>query len=487
MSSRSAEPLGCQEPRLLVAPRARWSHAEDAAFLSSSYGLAPDEWQYTVLDAWLAVDRTGRWAAGRCGLAVPRQNGKNAILEMVELYKMVVLGRKILHTAHEIKTARRAFLRLASFFENDRKWPELAALVMEVRRTNGQEAIVLTNGGSCEFVARTRGSGRGYTVDDLVCDEAQELTDEQLEALLPTISAAPSGDPQQFYTGTPPGPSSPGTVFVRMREQIIADQGKRGLRSAWIEWSSEHIVSKWDRAEWAKNNPALGRRLSYSVVEDEAGQMTDEGFARERNGWWAPTAKGSPVISRDDWAEREGPMPAEGRVSFAVKFAVDGSSIVLAAAKRPDEGPVFVEVVERVPASRGTAGLVEWLAERWRRTACIIVDGRAGADAFVLDLKRAGVPERMIVQPTSAVAAAAYAGLVEAVRRKSVVHGGQPGLVESVAASGRRPIGQQGGWGFTPITPDGDETPTEAVALALHAAMTSKRVPGRVQTGMVMT
>lgn len=32
-------------------------------------------------------------------------------------------------------------------------------------------------------------------------DGAQDLTDEQLEALLPTICAAPSGDPQQIYTG----------------------------------------------------------------------------------------------------------------------------------------------------------------------------------------------------------------------------------------------------------------------------------------------
>ena len=104
--------------------------------------------------------------------------------------------RDSLHTAHEVKTARKAFLRLAGFFESARQWPELAALVSEVRRTNGQEAIVLTNGGSVEFIARSKGSGRGFTVDDLVCDEAQELGTEAYAALKPTISAAPSGDPQ---------------------------------------------------------------------------------------------------------------------------------------------------------------------------------------------------------------------------------------------------------------------------------------------------
>src|SRR5690625_7789130 len=104
----------------------------------------------------------GKWAAGRWGLAVPRQNGKNAVLEMVELFFMAVLGLKILHTAHEVKTARKAFLRIASFFEDERKYPELAEIVEYIRRTNGQEAIQLTNGGSIEVkIGRASCRGRG--------------------------------------------------------------------------------------------------------------------------------------------------------------------------------------------------------------------------------------------------------------------------------------------------------------------------------------
>ena len=34
-----------------------------------------------------------------------RQNGKNGALEAVELYGMVVLGLKFLHTAHEVSHA----------------------------------------------------------------------------------------------------------------------------------------------------------------------------------------------------------------------------------------------------------------------------------------------------------------------------------------------------------------------------------------------
>jgi hypothetical protein len=65
---------------------------------------------------------------------VPRQNGKNALIEVRELFGMVGRGEKFLHTAHEVKTARKAFKRLQHFFgtkpdDPGAKFPELNALV----------------------------------------------------------------------------------------------------------------------------------------------------------------------------------------------------------------------------------------------------------------------------------------------------------------------------------------------------------------------
>ena len=148
---------------------------------------------------WLRV-RAGRWASLDCGLSCPRQNGKNAILEVYELFVTVGLGRRVLHTAHEVKTGRKHFRRLRYFFgeraaDPGAEFQELNKFVREIRNVNGQEGIYLTNGGSIELVARSKSSGRGFTVDTLVCDEAQELTDDELQAINPSISAAPSGDP----------------------------------------------------------------------------------------------------------------------------------------------------------------------------------------------------------------------------------------------------------------------------------------------------
>ena len=143
--------VGSQTPRIGLDPPHPTSDGDDAIRLASAYGLAPDEWQASILDSWLGKDASGRWTAPTCGLLVPRQNGKNAVLEMRELFGLVVLGERFLHTAHEVKTSRKAFVRLCSFFENPRRYPVLSALVSDIRRTNGQEAIALRNGGSVEF------------------------------------------------------------------------------------------------------------------------------------------------------------------------------------------------------------------------------------------------------------------------------------------------------------------------------------------------
>lgn len=489
MSSTRAVLLGSQEPRVRLEPRrsSRFEDGDDACFLASRYGLTPDPWQALVVRSWLGRSADGRLSAGRCGLAVPRQNGKNGILEVVELFKIVVLGRKVLHTAHEVKTARKAFLRLRSFFENERLWPELAGLVQEIRQTNGQEAIVLTNGGSVEFVARSRGSGRGFTVDDLVLDEAQELTDEQLEALLPTISAAPSGDPQIIMTGTPPPPNADGAPFKRMRAAGVEGKDRR---LSWHEWSPEKAPDRADHAALlalaAATNPALGTRLQMSVIEDELAQMSFAGWMRERCGAWDSDAAGG-VIDYPAWldlAVPAGGAPEEGVSAFAVKFSADGERVSCAGAVRPDEGPVFVESFGVRVLSEGTAGLVSWLAERKDSASAFLIDGRAGAGDLRQELRAAGVPARLIRVVSVDEVITAHSGMLRAIQEGSVAHSAQPGLDAQVRVAGKRKIGNAGGWGWVSVTPDGDVTALDAVTLARHGAVLGrKRRPGGGRTG----
>lgn len=473
-SSRDAgRPRGDQSPTLAVVPDHDDTLAGDAAFLASAYRLTPDEWQATVLDGWLARE-AGRWAAGRCGLAVPRQNGKNGVLEIVELYKMVGLGRAVLHTAHEVKTCRKAFLRLASFFENPREWPELANLVRDIRRANGQEAIVLTNGGSCEFIARTSGSGRGFTADDLVCDEAQELTSEQLASLLYAVSAAPSGDPQTVLVGTPPrGTAGRGDAFGRERDTALA--GGDG-RSCWFEWSNEADADMADDRVVARVNPALGIRIGWAAVDDERALMgvDSEEFARERGGVWGGSGGGAGVVDPDVWRALVDAESKPVRVAFAVDVPPEGKRASIARVGVRADGLVHAEVDSR----SGTSWAVDELVRlSKRRNAVVAVAGNGRAAALIPGFVRGGVEP--VVYGASAQAAAT-SEFLDRVDEGTIRHMGQVELAVAVDGARLRRVGDAAA--LQRRDTGVDISPLVAVTLGLRAL---KEDPPRRKTGRV--
>ncbi len=496
-STSSAPSLSAsQHPRLHVRPRREKTYGDLAASFAADYGLEPDEWQQLVLDDWLA-EQGGKWAALTCGLAVPRQNGKNGVLEIREVFGMVGLGEKFLHTAHEVKTAQKHFRRLKHFFgskANDpaAAYPELNALVTQVRSVNGQEAIFLKNGGSVEVVARSKNSSRGFTVDVLVFDEAQELDDDAKEALIPTTSSAPLGNPQWIYTGTPPGPSAQGEAFTKTRDDALG--GKRE-RVSWIEWSvPEGEVDITDTALVYATNPQLDRLrpngtygLQWDIVKGEMDELTPGGFARERLGQWAlPVgASAKRLIPAETWEGTAVDEAPDGVRSLAITFDFDGSKQAVAGAVKHDDG-IHVELIgaHSGSAEAGTASLVRWLTadpakpERWRSLAAIAIAGGGAAGALHGALAEAGVPKQMLHVMTTPQVLAANAMTLDAIRDRTFTHpraGEADALDASVAVCDQKI--RIGGWAWKPTTPDGDQLPIEAVSMALWIAKTTKRRP----------
>ena len=426
---------------LVVAPRAARSEADDAIFLASSYGLTPDDWQADILGHWLGVRRDGKWSSSTCLLAVARQNGKNAVLEIRELFGMVALGEKFLHTAHEVKTARKAFLRLASFFENPRKHPELAALVKEIRKTNGQEAIVLTNGGSVEFIARSKGSGRGFTVDVLVCDESQDLSDESLAALLPTISASPMGNPQLILTGTPPSGTMNGEVVLRTRRAAI--DGKNP-RLCLVDYGCEGpLPDVDDRAIWKARNPACGTRLNIETIVDEHSTMDAETFARERLCWWGdPQSLSDRVVPLTSWSAC---VDAQSQIDRDPVFALDVSptrsfAAIAAAGLRADD-LWHLEVTSRAGVADVRPGL-DWVLPRIGQLLAafpgmqLVVAGGSASEALVPAIEALGV-RVTVVRDLGAACGFFYDQVVA----KELRHLGQAELNAALLAATRRDVG----------------------------------------------
>lgn len=470
--------IGSQEPRIKIEPHRVSTDGDDAALLMSAYGYKLDPWQRDVVDCWLGQDETGRYTVTSAGLALPRQNGKNVCLEAREFFGLVIKGERILHTAHQVRTSKKSFRRLASMF-TDKKHPEITDIVKNIRYTNGEECIELDNGGSIEFSARSRQAARGFDGISLVIyDEAQELTDDQVEAIMATLSASSTGTRQIIYTGTPPYPGCPGDVFRRRRTVCIADPGKH---DAWHEWSvaAESIadIKTDDTGLWYMANPALGLRLSEDFTGEELRSMSKDGFARERLGWWSPVLEHKedtaiPVAAWD--ACRSVDRKPEGKTAYGVKFTADGAEVILCGAVIPKTGPARVTMIHRKPTGHGTQWLADWLNERESKAACVVIDGRNGADVLVDKIRGVWRAKGSVIRPSGRDIVAAAGTLCNAVSERTVSwYAGQEALRDSAITSTKRPI--SGGWGFG----GENSAPVEAAALALWGAKTTKRNPAR--------
>lgn len=461
---------GSQAPTFAICPSCEDGDGAVCAELARRFGLSLLPWQRELLEGMLLREGDGLWASPTSGISVPRQNGKtDGVIVPRAVYGMAVLGEWVLYTAQLQKTANETFRRVRDVFES----PALAGTVKQVHLGRGFEEVELKNGARMKFLARTRNGGRGQHADLMIFDEAQELTDAELESFSPAISA--SANPQTLYLGTPPTPDSPGTVFRRIRKEAHAGAGG----TFWAEWSVDAIPENADdEALWAKTNPSLGTLILPRTIAKEAVEMSPDGFARERLGWWSPdTGAVTPAIDPKDWKDCEVKEPDEGedeRLACGVKFSADGTVYALAMAARPKAGPVLVECIDRAGTARGISGLADWIAARRNRLSTVRVDGRQWTTTLVQALAERGFPSKALeIAKTSGMvdACAMFAGAVMA---GDLVHIAQPILDNSIATSPKRQIGTDG-WGFA----GADPTPAEACALAYWGAMTTKRRAGR--------
>lgn len=446
--------------------------------LASAFFGDPLPWQQHVLDVLLARDARDKYAYHAVALSVPRQNGKSWDARSRCFYGIVAEGEKILYTCQHGDTADEMFRDLSNVFEDEDN-TELHAMLRAVRKTNGQQAIYLENGGYIRFTTRTNSLARGRSYDVIIYDEAQELTAAQQAASLPTISASAKHNTQVIYIGTPPNDECPGTVLRDMHTKAHSDDGPA---FAWLEWSVEEIGDIYDRSRWYETNPSLGVLIDETAIEGEL-TMDSADFARERLGWWSPVAKAMAAIPRELWTKST--IKAIGdhyrrKTAFAVKFSTDGSTYSVAGAKLDAKGNVAFELVEVGSTQEGTRHLAEWLWQRRGRAAVVVVDGLNGAATLCDQLAEFRCPKGYVVRPRASDVVNAATSLLDGLKAGTAVHTTQSALDLSAINSVQRPIGSGGGWGFGT---DGayPSEPIEACSLAAWAVRTTKRNPARKQ------
>lgn len=470
--------IGSQEPRIRIEPHRATTDGADAVLLMNEYGYSLDDWQQSILDCWLGKDDQDKYNVTSAGLALPRQNGKNVCLEAREFFGLVVNGEKILHTAHQVKTSKKSFRRLVQMF-TDKRHPEIIDCVKHIRFTNGEESIELDNGGIIEFSARSRQAARGFDGISLVIyDEAQELMDDQVEAIMSTLSASATGNRQIIYTGTPPYPNCPGDVFRRRRNICLSDPGKH---DSWHEWSVEgksiDEINVNDSNLWYMTNPALGIRLSEEFTTEECRTMSPDGFARERLGWWSPVLMEdvSKAIDKESWnmcASEE--LKPEGKIAYGIKFSADGSEVALAGAVLKADGTSRISLIKHDTTAKGIRWLSEWLNERANKACCVVIDGRNGVDVLIERIADVWKSKNAIIRPSSKEMIAAASLLCTDINEFNLTwYSKQEDLNDSAINAIKRPIA--GGWGLGGT----NSAPIEACSLALWGVKNSKRDPSK--------
>jgi len=464
--------VGDQRPRLRSVPPYISSAGPEVIDLAERAGLALDDWQRWILTNALGERDDGKWAAWEVALIISRQNGKNVILEAREIAGLFIFGEQLItHTSHRFDTSLESFRRLLILIESN---PDYDREVMRVSRSHGEEGIELKpnkelghpDGARILYRTRSEASGRGFSGDLVIYDEAMILDSASVGGSLPTLSArshVTEGGTQVWYTASAGlGAKSTQLALVRGRGRRAHESGKPDESLFFAEWSidphdaycppncAEHDDPLSTESLY-KSNPGLGiihsngTGLTLEAVERERAGMDDSTYLTERLGVGSyPAPKdGWAVIPRRWWKDTE--MPDAGRPAGVV-FGVDTtpdramSAIAVAGSIPGDLG--YVELCDH---RAGTSWVVKRAVEldrRWGPTVWII-DPRSAAGSLIDDFERADLK---IVKPSATDVAHAFGEFYDAVRDGRLRHAPDREVALALAGAATRKLSDGLAW-----------------------------------------
>jgi hypothetical protein len=462
-SPHAGKRVGSQRPRIELIPPYVSTAGPECVELAASAGLELDPWQRYVLKGGLGERTDGRWSAFEVAVIVSRQNGKGSIIEARELGGLYLFGsRLIIHSAHEFKTAVEGFRRILWLIDNT---DDLRKRVRKVTNSHGDEGIELLNGARLRFMARTRGSGRGFSGDELHLDEAYNLSPESVAAMLPTLSARPN--PQIWYYS-----SAPLLDSIQLRALQARGRGGTAKRLAYYEFSAPADADLDSMEAAYQANPALGIRLTEEFILTEREAMDDVSYARERLGIEEdPQVAG--LFNMELWAELKARAGLADPICLAIDTTPERSSTSIGAAGLLQEVPglralptdmMGVDVIDNRP---GTGWVVDRAVglDAVHRPICFVIDAKSAAMMFVQDLRDRGLRVEVASTSDLAEATAQFYGrtLPDAL---TIRHPGQAALNAAMTGAKWRDLGGDGARAFTRRDVTVDVTPLIAVTLA---------------------
>jgi hypothetical protein len=353
--------LGKTQPRLWTPPLRPLTRRTSLGYAFIDFCQAAGR-PLIAYQRWLAVhslelnpDGTLRYRV--VIVLIARQNGKTEYARLLSLFKLYVLGvRLVLGVAQGIGLARE---NLNGSLELAQSSPWLAGDIADIRRANGDESftvaapvtyrdvegdesMTLASGSRYKICAANRRAGRGLTVDHLSADEIREWrSDDAWSALSKTTNARING---QTWCYTNQGDDQSVTL-LRLRDAALS---RAEETIALFEWSGEDGCDLDDWQQIRQANPALGILVSPAAIRTAMVSDSEETYRTEILCQKVDALDAA--VSYRAWQESATPSitldTPELRKRLAVCFDIspDGRHASLAAAARLPGGEAAVEI-----------------------------------------------------------------------------------------------------------------------------------------------
>jgi hypothetical protein len=446
--------LGLQKPRVRSCPEYQYTSGPAAVAIYETTGNRLDQWQRESLDDHCAENADGSWVTIESAEEVSRQNGKGETINALFLLHLFVLGtRMVIYSAHEFKTAKETFTKISTLIKNT---PELDELVLNYYQSNENTSIDLKSGQRLRFLTRSKDGGRGFTGDVIIFDEAFNISQSSISAILPTLSSKPN--PHIYFFSSAGKASTESDVLRGLKER-----GEKGdLTLVWRSHSADPSVDTDSKEALAQANPAYNVRITDRFVDVERKNMTDAEFRRERLGIWEEVTGAGSVISAEAWGAcySNFDIPEGIPLSAGVAISPDRAWASVSFAWY-QLGGAYVDVAKH---EAGVDWLLPYLVDvsTRREITSVVVDLGGPAATLLPSMGAAGLNIRLT---DTAAYKVACAGMVDAIAYKRMHHRGQPELTAAAVGVKEHKVGDS--WVFARRDSGVVVAPLESATLAI--------------------
>jgi phage terminase large subunit-like protein len=274
---------GALKPRL----HSPWLKGEtkgtQIAELAERIGQPLLDWQKLILNDMCTVDKNQMFIRKTNLLLIARQSGKSHLARMRCLAGLFMFGEKdILIMSSNRAMAMKSFNIMADIIERN-DW--MRAQLKDgdpkkgIRRTNGDERIILANGAQLEVAAATSDGARGRTADFLWIDELREVSSAAMDAAKSVTLARMNS--QRLFT------SNAGDAYsteLNSLHEACKNYPPKSL--GYYEYSAPDFCDIWDRNAWALANPSMGYLISVEAIEETIASSTADAARTETLCQW---------------------------------------------------------------------------------------------------------------------------------------------------------------------------------------------------------